>query len=229
MIRGRAAVTVRGVRVGLVVGIWIAVVVAWIAYRRSTGLGTTAAVQELVDAASGAWWAVFAFVVVSVLRPFVFLPATLLTMAAGLVFGPVAGVAVAAAGANLSALVGHTVGGAFVGEVERDGRLARWRGRMATNGFESILLMRLLFLPYDLVNYAAGYLRVRRVPFLSATAIGSFPATVSFVLLGASLTNLADGTGGIDRRAVVASVALILASLVASRVVRARTATMVPP
>lgn len=206
----------------MVVILWTAVAAAWVAYRRSTGLGATDAAQELVDAASGAWWAVVAFLVLSVLRPFVLFPATLLTMAAGLLFGPVAGIAVAAVGANASAMVGYGMGGAFASDVVRDGRLSGWRDRMRADSFEAVLLMRLVFLPYDLVNYAAGYLRIRWRPFLAATAIGSLPGTASFVLLGASLTSLNDGVAGIDRTTLAVSVVLIVSSLTISRVVKRR-------
>lgn len=212
----------RRMRVAVVVAVWGAVAAAWFWFRSASGLGTTEAAQALVDAATGAWWAALAFLVVSVLRPFVLVPATLLTMSAGLLFGPVVGVAVAAAGANTSALVGHSVGGAFVADVETDGRIRRWRGRLAANSFEAVLLMRLLFLPYDLVNYGAGYLGVRRWSFLAATMIGSLPGTISFVLLGASLTNLADGAAGIDHRTLAASVVLIVASIAVSRILRRR-------
>jgi uncharacterized membrane protein YdjX (TVP38/TMEM64 family) len=220
----RVPLGVRRNRIVVVAAVWAAIAGAWFWYRWASGLGTTQAVQEIVDAASGSWWAVAAFLVLSVARPFVLLPATLLTMAAGLLFGPVAGVAVASVGANASAMVGHSIGAVFVSEVEQDGRISRWRTRMSTNSFESVLLMRLVFLPYDLVNYAAGYLEVRRWPFITATAIGSLPGTVSFVLLGASLTSLAEGAGGIDRYALLASVLLILASIILSHVLRRRTA-----
>jgi uncharacterized membrane protein YdjX (TVP38/TMEM64 family) len=213
-------------RIVVVVAAWAVVAAVWLSYRRATGLSTTAALQSAIDSATGSWWAIAAFLALSVLRPFVLVPATLLTLAAGLLFGPVVGVVVAAAGANASAIVGHSVGVAFIAEVERDGRIARWRTRLISNSFESVLMMRLIFLPYDLVNYAAGYLGVRRWPFLAATAIGSLPGTVSFVILGTSLTSLADGAGGIDRRAVAASVILILISLVVARFVRRRTADM---
>jgi uncharacterized membrane protein YdjX (TVP38/TMEM64 family) len=217
---------VRRRRIAIVSLTWSVVAGAWFWYRWASGLGTTDAAQQLVDRTSGAWWAVAAFLLVSILRPFVLFPATLLTMAAGLLFGPVAGVVVAAAGANASAMVGHTVGSAFTADVERDGRLAGWRSALRSNSFESILLMRLVFLPYDLVNYAAGYLGVARVPFLAATAIGSLPGTVSFVLLGASLSNLADGTAGIEMRTLVASIVLIVASIVVARLLRRRTGTL---
>jgi uncharacterized membrane protein YdjX (TVP38/TMEM64 family) len=213
---------VRRRRITVVVAAWLVVAASWIAYRRSSDLGTTEAAQQLVDAAAGAWWAVLAFVVLSVLRPFVLVPATLLTVAAGLLFGPWWGIAVAAVGANASAMVGYGVGGSFTADVERAGRLAPWRHRLRANSFESVLLMRLLFLPYDLVNYTAGFLRIRWQPFLAATAIGSLPGTASFVLLGASLTRLDEGVGGIDRTTLAISVLLIVASLAVSRILRRR-------
>ncbi|CAN5595256.1 hypothetical protein BH23ACT3_BH23ACT3_10700 [soil metagenome] len=130
-----------------------------------------------------------------------------------------------AAGANASAMVGYGVGGAFTADVERDGRLAPWRHRLRANSFESVLLMRLLFVPYDLVNYTAGFLRIRWRPFLAATAIGSLPGTASFVLLGASLTRLDDGVDGIDRTTLAISVLLIVVSrgVVESRAISAGT------
>ncbi|MFV9507320.1 MAG: VTT domain-containing protein [Oscillochloridaceae bacterium umkhey_bin13] len=47
--------------------------------------------------------------------------------------------------------------------------------------------MRLIFLPYDLVNYLAGFLRVPYRPFILASILGSLPGTLTFVLAGASL------------------------------------------
>ncbi len=195
---------------------------AWFWWRRSSGLGVVAAAQELVDAASGSWWAVFAFVLAAVVRPFLLLPASILTVAMGLVFGPVVGLGVAVLALNVSALVGYGLGGAFAGDIERDTRLNAWGRRLRDNSFEAVLVMRLVFLPYDVVNYFAGYLRIRWWPFIIATNIGSLPGTTSFVLLGASITRLEDGISGIDPRMLVASVVLILGSLAVSRAVKRR-------
>ena len=202
--------------------LWLAIVAAWFAYRSSSGLGTTSAVATLVEGLRDTWWSIPAFIALSVARPFVLVPATLLTVAAGLVYGPVVGVVVAAVGANASALVGFTVANTVAPEWGT-GLVATWGERLRRNSFEAVLVMRLIFLPYDLVNYGAGLLGVRRWPFLAATAIGSLPGTVSFVLLGASLTDLTTGVGGIDRPTLIASIVLILASLAASRLLRRRT------
>ena len=95
---------------------------------------------------------------------------------------------------------------------------------MRDNSFETVLVMRFLFLPYDLVNYAAGALRIRYLPFITATAIGSLPGTISFVLLGASLERIDRGLGGIDPIALIASVVIFVTSLVIARVLKRRQA-----
>ncbi|PJF33472.1 MAG: hypothetical protein CUN57_02075 [Phototrophicales bacterium] len=90
-----------------------------------------------------------------------------------------------------------------------------------------MLIMRLIFLPYDLVNYAAGFLHVRWLPFLLATALGSIPGTISVVLLGASfgtLDDLANGNVTFNPYALAFSVFLIVVSIIVSRIIKKRTA-----
>lgn len=221
-----AAPSRRWVRIAVVVVAWAALALSWVLYQRHTGLGTTATMQRLIDAAHGNWWAVVAFLMVSLLRPLVLFPATLVTVAAGMLFGPVLGVAVAAAGANASAMVSFQVGTTFTAAQRPDAvsAVARWATRLRENTFEAVLLMRLLFLPYDLVNYGCGVLRVRVLPFITATALGSLPGTVAFVLAGASIDDLSEGFGGIDGPTLIASVVLVVGGLIVSRLLRRRSA-----
>ena len=53
-------------------------------------------------------------------------------------------------------------------------------------------------------------------------AIGTLPGTVAFVLVGASVTRLDEGIGGIDQSTFVVSVVLIAASVLGSKVIRRR-------
>ena len=91
-----------------------------------------------------------------------------------------------------------------------------------------MLTLRFLFAPYDAVNYLAGALRLRPGPFVLATALGSVPGSFTFLLFGASigdLSVLADGRlPALDGRALAASAALFVASLLASRALRQRVA-----
>lgn len=205
---------------------WVSAVIAWVLYQRSTGLGTLGSLQSFIDAASGAWWAFLAFIIIYAIRPLVLFPATLLTLAGGLLFGPVVGIAATVIGANASAMVAYWIARNLGFESAEDpdaaGLMKRWANRMRAESFVTILLMRFAFLPYDLVNYAAGFLRIRPLSFLLATALGSLPGTISFTLAGASITSLEDGPAGIDTKVLIASAVIFVASLVVSRIIKKR-------
>ncbi len=214
----------------LVVGPWAAAFVGWQWFQRAEGLSTVETAQRLVDAIDGAWWGIAAFAVAYVLRPILLFPASVATIASGVLFGPVVGVLVVVVAANASAMLAYAIGRGLAGETtdrstdERDGLIARWGDRMRSNSFEAVFIMRLLFLPYDLVNYTSGALRIRWTSFLLATALGTLPGTIAFVLLGASVERLDDGLGGINPWTVVASVVIFLVSIAIARVTRARAA-----
>lgn len=203
---------------------WLSAVVGWILYQRSTGLGTIGAADSFIEAVRGKWWAVALFIVVYALRPLVLFPATLMTIAGGLLFGPVVGIATTVIGANASAMVAYWMARTLGFEPDTDGAgiVSRWSARMREESFTTIMIMRMAFLPYDLVNYAAGFLRIKPWSFLLATAIGSIPGTISFTLAGASIDSLADGPAGIDPRVLAISVVLFTVSIAISRVVKRR-------
>ena len=208
-----------------VVAMWLVAVLLWRRYQTSHGLSATGAAQEFIDNVEMAWWGIAAFIGVYLARPLVLFPASILTIVGGVLFGPVVGVLVVIVAANSSAMIAYLVGrllGRAPGETSSGSVINRWASKMRDNSFETVLIMRFLFLPYDLVNYAAGALRIRWAPFLAATALGSLPGTVSFVLLGASLDRVDQGLDGLDTRALLASVVLFVASLAVARFVKQR-------
>jgi len=218
----------------IVAAIWVSAIVAWQIYQSSNGLSTTETAQRFIDTVGGSWWGIFAYVLVYLARPIVLFPASILTIVGGILFGPVVGVLVVVVAANASAMIAYGVGrllghapGADDASVDDTmSFVKRWSNRLRSNSFETVLIMRLLFLPYDLVNYVSGILRLRWLPFLLATALGSLPGTVSFVLLGASIDSVDEGLGGIDPAILVASVVIFVISLVIARLVRRRQPAM---
>lgn len=217
---------------GSIVAVWLGAIVAWQVHQRSTGLSTLENAQRFIDVVGGSWWGVFAFVLVYLLRPIVLFPASVLTLVGGILFGAAIGVPVVIFAASGSAMVAYGVGrllGRPPGErgaTTDDASLTRrWAHRMREHSFETVLIMRLVFLPFDVVNYLGGMLRLRWLPFLLATAIGSFPGTVSFVLLGASLERVDEGVGGIDPVALVAGVMIFAVSIILARLIRRRQPT----
>ena len=216
-----------------IAAVWIAAIAGWRWFQQSEGLSTIETAQRLVDEIDGVWWGLLAYAVAYLLRPLLLFPATVITVAAGLLFGPVVGVLIVIVAANASAMLAYSIGRLLAGERTADdqrsdadqaGLIARWGERMRTNSFEAVFIMRLLFLPYDLVNYASGALRIRWTSFLLATVLGTLPGTIAFVLLGASIERLDEGLGGINPWTIAASIAIFVVSLLIARFARRRSA-----
>ena len=128
-------------------------------------------------------------------QPLVPLPASVMTMAGGLAFGPWWGLMAAVCGATLRAcgqfLIARRLGRKTVARFLK-GRTAHIDERIGARGFATVLLIRLIpNFPYDLQNLALGVSRVRFWPYAVATLLGIVPASFAFVFLGDSLTDLA--------------------------------------
>lgn len=208
---------------------WVIVLGGYWWYVTRNELTLATAVTRLAQMMTGSALGPPLYILIYWLRPLIFFPATIITVLSGFLFGPI-GIFYTIIGANGSALVAYLVGyffgqGVLAGKEDENGVIERYTGRLRANSFETVLIMRLIFLPYDLVNYAAGFLRIRWLPFLLATAIGSLPGTISFVLLGASFGTLDELLAGelrVNPPVLVASVALILVSIAASRLLKKR-------
>jgi uncharacterized membrane protein YdjX (TVP38/TMEM64 family) len=191
-----------------------------------SGTSPAEAATSLVDAIQGSAWGPVAFVAVYLARPLVFFSAAVLTVAGGFLFGAAAGLALVLLASNGSALVAYGVARWFGGGRPDDPadarRLARWTRRLRERSFETVIVMRLLFLPYDLVSYLAGAARIHPFAFLAGTAIGAAPATVAFVLAGASLESFDGGVPSIDGPVLIASGVLLVAGVGVAEALRRR-------
>ena len=111
---------------------------------------------------------------------------------AGVLFGALAGTALALAAALLAAglclLAGRCVGAdALVSLLGVRGR--RWREWLTSHGFSAVLASRLApGVPAGMVNYLAGLAGIRPRAFLAAVALGALPKTIAYVALGGALS-----------------------------------------
>lgn len=81
----------------------------------------------------------------------------------------------------------------------------------------------LYFLPYDLVSYFSGFLRIDLGWFMLATVLGSIPGTISFGMLGASIQgDFASQSVSLDPRALGLSALMFGFSILMYRIVRKR-------
>jgi len=126
-------------------------------------------------------------------QPIVPLPASLMTIAGGLAFGPLWGTLAALCGATVRAcgqfVIARALGREAVAKLLK-GKAASLDAKIGANGFQTVLLIRLIpNFPFDVQNYALGFSRVRFVPFALGTLLGMIPGSFAFVYLGYSLTD----------------------------------------
>lgn len=208
-----------------VLAFWLAALGAYQWYAWSNQLGPLQVVQRLLAFLQGDYGPLL-FIALYAVRPLFLFSAVLLTVAGGFVFGPALGLVYTIVGSNLSATVAYLVGRFFGSGLLEGGQSAglvqRYAERMRRSSFETVLVMRFIFLPYDLVNYLAGLLRIRWTPFILATALGSLPGTLAFVLFGASVQRFDGQLPRLDPRTLAASAAIFVLSLGLARLFRRR-------
>lgn len=130
-----------------------------------------------------------------------FIPGSLLTLAAGAIFGLVEGTVYVFVGAVLGSSLAFLIArylarGAMERRLADKPTFARMDRAIAGEGLKIVFLLRLSpAFPYNLLNYALGLTRIRFRDYLVA-AIGMIPATFLYVYYGKALGSLAAVAGG---------------------------------
>ena len=136
------------------------------------------------------WWGTAVFILGYAALTLAPIPKSVLSIAAGLVFGFAAGIAVVFAAAILGAVAAFWLGRRLGREaVERftGARVEKIDELLQRRGLAAMIGVRLIpVLPFTVINYAAGLTSLRWRPYFLGTAIGILPGTVSYVTLGAS-------------------------------------------
>lgn len=168
------------------------------------------------------WYGPLLYILLYAIRPLILFPASLLTILGGSVFGLWPGVLYVLFAGTISATLPYGLGRWFSSETqatdEQQTILQRFNRLLQQNPFQAVLMMRLLYLPYDAVSILAGNLRIPFSRFLIATALGNLAGTVSFLGIGASIEgNLASGDISLNPQVLVFSVIVLLLSIAISR------------
>lgn len=209
---------------------WLLLLAGYYATVRHNNLTLEESVPRLVDWLTSSYWGPLLFIFFYIVGPLLFFPATVLSLLGGFVFGPV-GILYTVLGSNSSAMVAFGIGRYFGSGVwehgDKTGLIQRYARRIQDNSFQTVLIMHLIFLPYELVNYSCGFLQIGWKPFLAGTALGSIVATISIVMLGSSFGSVEQVVAGefhLDPTALATSIVLITASILMSQFVKKRTA-----
>jgi uncharacterized membrane protein YdjX (TVP38/TMEM64 family) len=142
-------------------------------------------------------WAPAVFMAVYALACVFFVPASLLTLGAGVLFGVVRGtiyVSIASvAGATTAFLVGRHLARDWVErKLEGSPRFGALRSAVGQGGWKIVLLTRLSpVFPFNLLNYAFGVTDVRLRDYFFASWLGMLPGTIMYVYIGSLAGSLA--------------------------------------
>ncbi|OIP78871.1 MAG: hypothetical protein AUK48_00780 [Oscillatoriales cyanobacterium CG2_30_44_21] len=136
------------------------------------------------------------FIGIYIIATVAFLPGSILTLGAGVVFGVVFGSIYVFIGATIGAiaafLVGRYLARGWIGKkIAGNQKFAAIDKAVAYEGFKIVLLTRLSpIFPFNLLNYAFGVTGVSLKDYAIAS-IGMFPGTVMYVYIGSLAGDLA--------------------------------------
>jgi uncharacterized membrane protein YdjX (TVP38/TMEM64 family) len=120
------------------------------------------------------------------------LPAVLMTIGAGFLFGLLPGTAVALAGATAGCsssflIARHLARERVARAAARDPRFAALDAAIGEKGWRIVFLLRMsAVVPFVLSNYVYGLTAIRFWPYVAASATGMIPLTFLYVALGAA-------------------------------------------
>jgi uncharacterized membrane protein YdjX (TVP38/TMEM64 family) len=137
------------------------------------------------------------FIALYIVACVLFVPASIITIGAGAIFGVLWGSVYVSIGATAGATCAFLIGRYLARE-----RVARWIARrrnfaaidaaVAREGWKIVALTRLSpVFPFNALNYAYGLTRVRLRDYVIATWAGALPGTVMYVYIGSLARNLA--------------------------------------
>lgn len=155
-----------------------------------------------------------------------FVPASILTLGAGALYGLRVGTGVVLAGATLGATLSFLLAKtALRGKIERmtagNAKFAALDRAIAKEGAKIVFLVRLSpVFPFTTVNYAFGLTGVRTLPYVLASFVGMIPGAFAYVYLGAAAATAASGQADATKKAlqIAGAVAAVLVSIFVARV-----------
>ena len=205
---------------------WAVLVYSFQHYRIVNDLSYQDVLFQLLDFFTSTMWGPVVYMVLYAIRPLIFFPATLLTALSGALFGFWWGILYTILGENASANFAYWIGRFFGKDLRlEDTAIGNWVEALRKRSFETVLLMRLFYVPFDLTNYGAGIVRANWRAYFFATLIGIMPGLTTFVALGAAV-NLEefkmDGLSfdAFDPKFLALSVGIFTVSLMLSKLLK---------
>ena len=177
----------------------LAVLAALIALVRITGASQYLEQEKLRSLIQGyGALAPIIYMLVYAVAPSLFLPGLPITIAGGVLFGPIWGVVYTIVGATIGASIAFLVA-RYIARDWVNGKLRgpRWKKldrEVEKQGWKMVAFTRLVPLfPFNLLNYAFGLTSVRFGHYVIATFAFMLPACIAFIVFSSSLLDVLKG------------------------------------
>jgi uncharacterized membrane protein YdjX (TVP38/TMEM64 family) len=214
--------------------LWLVLIGGYLYFSWAYGFTQAKALMTLSNLLDSPY-APLLYILIYALHPLIFFSAAVLGIAGGALFGAGSTTNLfwavvyteigSQSSAHLAYWIGRFFGKGLLSAEHSEGFVQKYAERMRKHSFETVFMMRLLFIPFDVVDYAAGVLGISWKAFALATLVGSFPGTLAFVSFGASmdLKQLLRGDApAFDPKVFGFSVLIFVVSLVISRLIKKR-------
>jgi uncharacterized membrane protein YdjX (TVP38/TMEM64 family) len=193
------------------------------------GITLSSALRWVYNTIKDAPWLLL---LVCALRPPFIFPISWLVLLCGTIWGLWMGGLYAVIGMLISAASSYWIARFTVPKSQSDSATSKfgaWLQRLRREGFMSVVLMRLMLLPFDMVNFAASALHVNFRDFMLATLIGNTAATLIYASIGASIRLDVILSGHepplsevLDARQLALTIIMLVISLLIARYVKKR-------
>lgn len=159
--------------------------------------------------ASGTWGVVI-FAVIYIVATVMLIPASLLTLGAGFIYGPFWGTLLVSPISVMAAFIAYCLARSRLrpwiqSKVQGAAKFGAVDNAVGEKGFKIVLLLRLspLF-PFTILNYALGLTQVKMRSYVLASFIGMLPATFLYTYLGSLVISVSELAGAPDQGAAEA-------------------------
>ncbi len=176
--------------------VWISFITIYLCLKSYYGLTNLELAKKMFQFVwQNAVWGPLIYILLYAIRPIVLFPATLMTLMSGALFWVFWGFIFTMIWENMSANFAYFLGRVFWKKMlkpDSTGIVADLRDKLSGDSFVPILMTRLLFFPFDMVNYSAGMLKARWRWFFLWTAIGIIPWALMVIIAWASIKNVSE-------------------------------------
>ncbi len=172
----------------LLLGFWVACILSIYWFLDASQIPLRELPQVIkneVDEAGfwGPWMILLSYAVITII-PF---PTTVLAFVAGTIYGPFYGSLLVLICMNAASIISFYLGrffGRHLLHEHEHGWIKKYDELMQENGFMAVVIMRSLFVPFDIVSIASGMSKISFRQYMLGSVLGSAPGTVTVVVLG---------------------------------------------